>query len=89
MSIGGLPKLGLSLLYAHGNCLNFVNIVKMAKVLGLQLVKPRFDWDCRDKLTEIEQFKADCKIIFDGPLLELKNKQRARLIVNWLGREAT
>ena len=61
----------------------------MAKVSGLQLVKPRFEWDAKDKLTEIEQFKADCKILFDGPLSDLKDKQRAGLIVNWLGREAT
>ena len=61
----------------------------MAKVLGLQLVKPSFDWGSRDKLTEIEQFKADWKILFDGPLYDLKDKERAGLIVNWLGREAT
>ena len=61
----------------------------MSKVLGLQLVKPSFDWGSRDKLTEIEQFKADCKILFDGPLSDLKDKQRACLIINWLGREAT
>ena len=64
-------------------------ILNMSKVSGLQLVKPRFDWGAHDKLTEIEQFKADCKIIFDGPLSDLKDKQRARLVVNWLGREAT
>ena len=34
----------------------------------LQLVKPSFDWGSRDKLTEIEQFKDDCRILFDGPL---------------------
>ena len=63
----------------------------MSKVSGLQLVKPRFDWDAHDKLTEIEQFKADCKILFEvslrsqrtsnrqclfeGPLSDLKDKQ--------------
>ena len=59
----------------------------MSKVSGLQLVKPRFEWDAKDKLTEVEQFKADCKILFDGPLLDLKDKQHAGLIINWLGRE--
>ena len=58
----------------------------MSKIGGLQLVKPTFDWGSRDKLTEIEQFKVDCKILFDGPLCDLKEKQRAGLIVNWLGR---
>ena len=52
-------------------------------------MKPRFDWDAYDKLTEIEQFQADCKILFKGPLSDLKDKQRAGLIINWLGREAT
>ena len=52
-------------------------------------MKPRFDWEAHDKLTEIEQFKADCKILFEGPLSDLKDKQPAGLIINWLGREAT
>ena len=54
----------------------------MSKVSGLKLVKPRFDWEVCDKLTEIEQFKADCKILFEGPLSDLKDKERARLIIN-------
>ena len=33
--------------------------------------------------------KADCKILFEGPLSDLKDKQWAGLIINWLGREAT
>ena len=61
----------------------------MSRVGGLQLSKPVFDWGVSDKLTELEQFKADCEILFNGPLCDLKEKQRARLIVNWLGREAT
>ena len=46
----------------------------MSKVGGLQLVKPSFDWGSRDKLTVIEQFRVDCKILFDGPLTDLKDK---------------
>ena len=61
----------------------------MLRVGGLQLSKPVFDWGVSDKLTELEQFKADCHILFNGPLCDLKEKKRARLIVNWLGREAT
>ena len=57
----------------------------MAKLGGLQFSKPTFDWECRDKSTELEQFKADCRILFDGPLLDLKEKQRACLLVNWVG----
>ena len=61
----------------------------MSKIGGLQLIKPSFDWGSRDKLTEIEHFKGDGRILFDGPLCDLKEKQRAGLIMNWLGREAT
>ena len=56
----------------------------MSKVGGLQLSKLVFDWSVSDKLTELEQFKAHCEILFNGPLCDLKEKQRAGLIVNWL-----
>ena len=52
---------------------------KMSKDSGLQLVKPRLKWDAKDKLTEIEQFKADCKILFDGPLSDLKDTDNMNL----------
>ena len=68
--------------YHDYSCIEILETVKMSKVSGLQLVKTRFDWRSRDKLTEIEQFKADCKILFEGPLLDLKDNQRAGLIVN-------
>ena len=63
----------------------------MSKIGGLQLIKPTFDWRSCNKLMEIEhlKIKANCKILFEGPLCDLNGKQRARLIVNWLGREAT
>ena len=61
----------------------------MARLGGLQLVKPWFDWGASDKLTELEQFKANCHILFNGPLCDLKEKQRAGLLTIWLGREAT
>ena len=67
----------------------FLVLIEMAKIHGLQLSKPASDWESQDKLTELEQFKADCKIIFDGALCDLKERQRAGLLVNWLGREAT
>ena len=53
------------------------------------MVKPSFNWGASDKLTELEQFKADCHILFNGPLCDLKEKQQAGLLVNCLGREAT
>ena len=60
----------------------------MAKFSGLNLAKPRFEWDCRDRLTELEHFKEDCRILFEGPLVDMKDKPKAGLITNWLGREA-
>ena len=61
----------------------------MSKVGGLQFSRPAFDWDSKDNLTELGQFKADCHIPFSGPLCDLKDKQRAGLLINWLGRPAT
>ena len=61
----------------------------MSKVGGLQFSRPVFDWDAKDKLTELSQFKADCHILFSGLLCDLKEKQRAGLLINWLGRQAT
>ena len=40
-------------------------------------------------MTELSQFKADCNILFTGLLCDLKDKQRAGLLINWLGRQAT
>ena len=40
-------------------------------------------------MTELEHFKANYRILFDGPLSDLKEKKRTCLLVNWLGREAT
>ena len=61
----------------------------MSKVGGLQFSRPVFDWDSKDKLTELGQFKADCHVLFSGPLCDLKDKQRAGLLISWLGRQAT
>ena len=47
----------------------------MARLGGLQMVKPSFDWDASDKLTELEQFKADCQILFNGPHVILKKNK--------------
>ena len=59
----------------------------MTKFSGLNLAKPKFEWDCRDRLTELGHFKEDCRILFEGPLADMKDKPKAGLIVNWLGRE--
>ena len=57
----------------------------MARFSGLNLAKPRFKWD---RLTELEHFKEDCRILFEGPLSDMREKSKAGLIINWLGRDA-
>ena len=61
----------------------------MARLVGLQMVKPSIGWCASDKLTELEQIKVDCHILFNGSLCDLKENQWAGLLMNWLGGEAT
>ena len=56
--------------------------------MSTQFNKPRFDWEA--KITgcqEMEQFKQECTVLFQGSLSEMKDPQRAALIVNWIGRQ--
>ena len=40
-------------------------------------------------LSELEQFKQECSVLFDGPLSEMKDQQKAGLVVNWIGHQCT
>ena len=51
----------------------------------MQFNKPKFDWEAKDCLSELEQFKQECSVLFQGPLSEMKDAQKAGLIVNWIG----
>ena len=51
----------------------------------MQFNKPRFDWEAKDCLSELEQFKQECLVLFDEPLSEMKDAQKAGLVVNWIG----
>ena len=57
----------------------------------MQFNKPRFDWrgGAKDCLSELEQSKQECSVLFDGPLSKMKDQQKAGLIVNWIGRQCT
>ena len=55
--------------------------------MAMQFNKPRFDWEVKDHLSELEQFKQECSILFQGPLSEMKDAQKAGLVVNWIGRQ--
>ena len=53
----------------------------------MQFNKPRFDWEGKDRLSELEQFKQECSVLFDGPLSKMKDQQKAVLIIYWIGRQ--
>ena len=53
--------------------------------MAMQFNKPRFDWEAKDCLSELEQFKQECSVLFHGPLSEMKDAQKAGLVVNWIG----
>ena len=55
---------------------------------GLNYYKPRFNWDALDKLSELDRFKSECEVLFNGPLDESPPNRQAGLVVNWLGSEA-
>ena len=55
--------------------------------MAMQFNKPKFDWEVKDHLSKLEQFKQECSVLFQGPLSEMKDAQKAGLIVNWIGRQ--
>ena len=60
----------------------------MAKFSSLNLAKPKFEWDCHDRLTELQHFKEDCRILFEDPHADMKDKPKVGLIISWLARDA-
>ena len=55
---------------------------------GLNYCKQKFNWDALDKLSELDRFKSECEVLFDGPLDESPPNRQTGLVVNWLGSEA-
>ena len=55
--------------------------------MAMQFNKPKFDWEVKDRLSELEQFKQECSVLFHGPLSEMKDSKKAGLIVNRIGRQ--
>ena len=53
----------------------------------MQFNKSRFNWEVKDHLSELEQFKQECSVLFQGPLFGMKDAQKAGLVVNWIGRQ--
>ena len=42
---------------------------------GLNYYKLKFNWDALDKLLELDRFKSECEVLFDGPLGESPPKR--------------
>ena len=57
-------------------------------IAGLNYYKPKFNWDALDKLSELDRFKSECKVLFNRPLDESPPNRQAGLVVNWLESEA-
>ena len=57
--------------------------------MSIHFNKPKFDWEARDHLSELEQFKQERSVLFHSPLSETKDAQKAGLIVNWIGHQCT
>ena len=51
--------------------------------------KPKFNWDCKERLVELEKFKTNVNILFDGPYKKMEKDERASLVLNWLDTQAT
>ena len=56
----------------------FLSVIAMA---GLNYYKPNFNWDAIDKLSELDHFKAECEVLFNGPLDESPPNRQAGLVV--------
>ena len=57
--------------------------------MAMQFNKPKFNWEARDQLSELEQFKQECSVLFHSSLSEMKDAQKAGLIVNWISYQCT
>ena len=45
--------------------------------MAMQFNKPKFDWEVKDHLSELEQFKQECSVLFQGLLSQMKGSQKA------------
>ena len=57
--------------------------------MAMQFNKPKFDWEAKDCLSELEESKQECSVLLEGPLSEMKDAQMADLVVNWIGHQCT
>ena len=55
---------------------------------GLNYYKPKFNWDAVGKLGELDRFKSECQVLFDGPLDESPPNRQTGHVFSWLGSDA-
>ena len=68
----------------------FLCLAIVATMTSYQINRSKFDWEATDKLTELQNFKEECKILYeDGPYKKLDPKEKVGLVINWFGRRAT
>ena len=51
----------------------FSCLVIVAMITSYQINRPKFDWKVTHKLTELQNFKEECNILFeDGPYIKTR-----------------
>ena len=53
-----------------------------------QIKRPKFNWDTKEKLVELENFKTDVTIILMVHTIKMENNEKTSIVLNWLGRQA-
>ena len=54
-----------------------------------QINRPKFNCNTKENLVELENFKTDVTILFDGLYHKMENYEKMSIVLNWLGRQAT
>ena len=54
-----------------------------------QINRQKFNWNIKEKLVELENFKTNMTILFDGPYNKMENNEKMSIVLNWLGMQAT
>ena len=63
-------------------------VFRFFMMAGLNYYKPKFNWDAIDKLSELDHFKAQCEVLFNGPLDESPPNRQAGLVVELVGKRS-
>ena len=53
-------------------------VLIICTMADLNYYKAKFNWDTLDKLSELDRFKAECKVLFEGPVDESPPKQAGK-----------